>query len=75
MSGPSTGEILVMLAHRVDRLEAVADLAAALAASVTFDNSGTNGQGGHGGLVSRETIRGADDLRRALGALGREVAS
>lgn len=45
--------------------------ALALLESVSFDDSGTivggQYQGGNGGLISRETIKKADDLRRLLG--------
>ncbi len=37
-----------------------------LIAAVTYDDSGTNGKGGNGGLLSRETIRKTDALRLAL---------
>lgn len=37
--------------------------AEAAVAAVTFDDSGTNGRGGNGGLLSRETIRKVDELR------------
>ena len=40
--------------------------AEALVASITPDDSGTNGQGGNGGLISRETIRKTDALRMAI---------
>jgi len=40
--------------------------AEALVASITYDDSGTNGQGGNGGLISRETIRKTDALRMAI---------
>lgn len=44
--------------------------ARALVDAVTFDNHGAvvGGQfmGGHGGLISRETIKAADDLRKTL---------
>lgn len=48
---------------------AVADLitrAEALIASLTYDDSGSAGRGGNGGLISRETIRKADELRLAI---------
>jgi hypothetical protein len=35
----------------------------AVIARVTFDDSGAMGQGGNGGLLSRETIRAVDELR------------
>lgn len=40
--------------------------AADLVEAVTFDDSGTMGKGGNGGLLSRETIRKADLLRLTL---------
>lgn len=41
-------------------------LATDLVEAVTFDDSGTMGKGGNGGLLSRETIRKADILRLTL---------
>lgn len=44
--------------------------AKALMKSVDFDNSGAmvggQLQGGNGGLISRETIKAADEMRKAL---------
>lgn len=40
--------------------------AEALIDAVTFDDSGSHGQGGNGGLLSRETIRKADALRLVI---------
>lgn len=37
--------------------------ARALIDAVTFDDSGVHGRGGNGGLLSRDTIRKADELR------------
>ncbi len=34
--------------------------------AITFDDSGTQGRGGNGGLVSRQTIRKSDELRIAI---------
>ncbi|WP_062206731.1 hypothetical protein [Aureimonas sp. AU12] len=34
--------------------------------AITFDDSGTHGRGGNGGLISRETIRKTDELRLAI---------
>ncbi len=34
--------------------------------AITFDDSGMNGRGGNGGLISRQTIRKTDELRIAL---------
>lgn len=57
----------------VARLEEIADASARLAGAaralldaVTFDDSGEMGRGGNGGLISRETIRKADELRLVL---------
>ena len=44
-----------------------------LVAAVTFDDSGHAGQGGNGGLLSRETIRKADALRLAVYDARREM--
>lgn len=35
--------------------------------AITFDDSGIMGRGGNGGLISRETIRKADELRLEIG--------
>lgn len=40
-----------------------------LIAAITYDDSGTAGRGGNGGLLSRETIRKTDELRIALYAV------
>ena len=40
--------------------------AKAVVDAVTFDDSGFNGQGGNGGLISRETIRKVDVLRQTI---------
>lgn len=37
-----------------------------LLASLSYDDSGSMGRGGNGGLISRETIRAADELRLAM---------
>ncbi len=34
--------------------------------AITFDDSGTQGRGGNGGLISRRTIRKTDELRIAI---------
>jgi hypothetical protein len=47
----------------------IVEAAKALVAAVAFDDSGLNGRGGNGGLLSRETIRKADELRIAIGSL------
>jgi hypothetical protein len=41
--------------------------AKALIEALRFDDSGNEGRGGNGGLLSRETIRKADELRIAIG--------
>lgn len=46
--------------------DAATKAAFALLASLGNDDAGINGRGGNGGLISRETIRKADDLRIAL---------
>ncbi|MDR3475849.1 MAG: hypothetical protein P4M09_29740 [Devosia sp.] len=54
------------------------DLAAALAASISFDDGGAlvgrEWRGGNGGLMSRETIKGADLLRAKVDQCRRELA-
>lgn len=40
--------------------------AEALIEALTYDDSGSAGRGGNGGLISRETIRKADELRLAI---------
>lgn len=49
----------------------IAKAAKALLDAITFDDCGSmvagKFVGGNGGLISRETIRKADELRRALG--------
>lgn len=54
-----------------DPIDALIRAAEALVEAVTFDDSGTHGQGGNGGLLSRETIRKADALRLAICAARR----
>jgi len=49
-----------------DQLTDLIRHAEALVASINYDDSGTNGQGGNGGLISRETIRKTDALRMAI---------
>jgi hypothetical protein len=34
--------------------------------SITYDNSGTGGRGGNGGLISRDTMRKTDEQRVAI---------
>ncbi|SHF00771.1 hypothetical protein SAMN02745157_1425 [Kaistia soli DSM 19436] len=50
----------------------IAKAARALLDAVTFDDSGSNGRGGNGGLISRETMRKADELRLVLDAADRQ---
>lgn len=47
-------------------LAAILAAARALSEAVTYDDSGTAGRGGNGGLLSRETIRKNDELKIAL---------
>ncbi|MCB1499732.1 MAG: hypothetical protein KDK07_08055 [Bauldia sp.] len=49
-----------------DPIAALITKADELLAALTFDDSGKNGLGGNGGLISRETIRKADALRWAV---------
>lgn len=49
-------------------MSTLATAARALLDAITHDDSGTAGRGGHGGLISRETIGKADTLRLALAA-------
>ena len=52
-----------MTASRAERLETASrDLLNAL----TYDDSGAGGRGGGGGLISRDTIAKADQLRLIL---------
>ncbi|MFT6659703.1 hypothetical protein [Maritalea sp.] len=37
--------------------------------AITYDVTGTHGQGGNGGLVSNETIKAADQCRLVLSAI------
>ena len=46
-----------------------------LVEKVTFDESGIAGRGGNGGLLSRETIRAADELRQRLASVAAMVAA
>jgi hypothetical protein len=48
--------------------------AEALIEAITYDDSGSAGRGGNGGLISRETIRKADELRLALHAVRQAIA-
>jgi hypothetical protein len=47
--------------------------AEALIESLVFDDSGVNGRGGNGGLISRETIRKADELRIIISSYKRKT--
>ncbi len=47
----------------------------ALLASLTFDDSGINGRGGNGGLLSRETVRKSDELRIILSRVEQALAA
>jgi len=47
----------------------------ALVDAVTFDDSGVMGKGGNGGLLSRDTIRKADNLRLTLSDIKRLPAA
>lgn len=59
-----------------DDYRAIADAAALLVKSVSFDDNGAliggKWMGGHGGLISEETRRVADVVRRALSKVGIE---
>jgi len=44
-------------------IKALLAAAEKLVDSITFDDSGINGRGGNGGLISRETTSAADKLR------------
>lgn len=61
----------------VDDYRAIADAAALLVKSVSFDDNGAliggKWMGGHGGLISEETRRAADVVRRALSKVGVEA--
>ena len=46
--------------------EQIVTAAERLVEALTFDDSGSLGQGGNGGLLSRETIRKSDELRALL---------
>ncbi len=46
--------------------DAIVKGAAELIDAISFDDSGLNGRGGNGGLISRETIRKSDELRMLL---------
>ncbi|WP_375597605.1 hypothetical protein [Devosia sp. Naph2] len=52
----------------LERAKAVVD-------RVTFDDSGMMGQGGNGGLLSRETICAVDELRLTLNDIQRLPAA
>jgi len=46
--------------------EKLVQAAEKLVEAIQFDDSGAFGRGGNGGLISKETIRKADDLRILL---------
>jgi hypothetical protein len=50
----------------IDETEAIVRAAEKLVQAITFDDVGALGKGGNGGLISRETIRTADELRVLL---------
>ena len=41
--------------------------------SVEFDVNGTNGKGGHGGLVSIDTLRAVSNLRQQIHSARRSI--
>lgn len=47
-------------------IDAVIAAAEKLLTSVTYDDCGEFGRGGNGGLISRDTVRAADELRLTL---------
>lgn len=47
-------------------VEPIIEAAEKLIESLTFDDSGSAGRGGNGGLISRDTIRKSDQLRVLL---------
>lgn len=49
-----------------DATSHIIDAAQKLVDAVSFDNNGEMGRGGNGGLISRETMRAADELRLEL---------
>lgn len=59
----------------VDVSEDLAAAARAVMDAITFDDSGTNGRGGNGGLISRTTIRRNDELRLALQRFDRQIGA
>jgi len=73
--------VLMIRQHRQQQehygrlIDELADAGKALVDAITFDESGAmvagKYQGGNGGLISRQTIIKADQLRRALAKVGR----
>jgi len=61
------------MSEKTDAMMRLMHRAKALVDAVSFDNSGAmiagQWQGGNGGLISRETIKVADELRREIEAL------
>lgn len=51
-----------------DPVRDLIEKAQALVDSITFDESGINGRGGNGGLISRETFRTTGEVRLAIHA-------
>jgi hypothetical protein len=47
-------------------IEEIVKAAEQLVEAIKFDDSGVNGKGGNGGLISQVTIRKSDDLRVLL---------
>lgn len=59
----------------IAEIEAIVTETRDLIDKVTFDESGMAGRGGNGGLLSRETIRAADELRQHLESVATLVAA
>lgn len=57
-----------MTAPETWRAKAIIEAGERLIDALTYDDSGFQGKGGNGGLISRETIRAADELRLAIAA-------
>lgn len=57
------GDLIVFGGRVHVALDSVTPLVRALVDRVRFDDSGVDGRGGNGGLLSRETLRAADNLR------------
>jgi hypothetical protein len=73
VDGPQEDDVEALLVAERQRSKRLAKAAKALVDAVAFDdvgmNVGTKFVGGNGGLLSRETIAKADELRRAISAL------